>query len=125
MQPLTPLSMVVPVEILHPDKWWKRTRYRIMKPIDAAGVQIASGKITDGASVPRLLWPLFPPVGRYLIAAAVHDHLLEAGVPWRIANRKFKQILVESTIPRWRRRMMVAGVSIWGFYKGLVSDEKY
>lgn len=35
--------------------------------------------VSDGASVPRLLWALFPPFGRYLEAAIIHDWLCVEG----------------------------------------------
>ena len=41
------------------------------------------GFITDGASVPRILWPLFPSWGRYSRAAVIHDYLGD-----RLVNRR-------------------------------------
>jgi hypothetical protein len=40
-------------------------------------VEIPVGFITDFASVPRVLWPLFPPFGKYTRAAVVHDYLYD------------------------------------------------
>lgn len=34
---------------------------------------VPKGYKTDLASVPRLLWALFPPFGRYAFAAVIHD----------------------------------------------------
>jgi len=39
--------------------------------------------VSDGASVPRPLWWLFPPFGRYLWAAIVHDWLCKEGAKGR------------------------------------------
>jgi hypothetical protein len=36
---------------------------------------VPAGFVTDGASVPRVFWPLFSPVGQCLPAAVVHDWL--------------------------------------------------
>ena len=44
--------------------------------IDAKGLKwlVPKGTKTDGASVPRFAWTLFPPfTGKYRIAAVVHD----------------------------------------------------
>lgn len=39
-------------------------------------IVVPAGFVTDGASVPRLLWWLFPPFGgNYDEAAVIHDHL--------------------------------------------------
>lgn len=46
-------------------------------------VEVPAGFITDGASVPRLLWPLFPSWGRYSRAAVLHDYLGD-----RLVNRR-------------------------------------
>ena len=39
------------------------------------GIIVTSGFITDFASVPRALWSIFPPTGRYTKAAVLHDFL--------------------------------------------------
>lgn len=38
-------------------------------------VEVPRGFISDGASVPRLLWSWIPPLGRYGQAAVLHDYL--------------------------------------------------
>lgn len=52
-------------------------------------IRVPVGFVTDYASVPRGLWNLFPPNGRYAPAAVVHDFLyrrtlLDRGVCDRI-----------------------------------------
>jgi hypothetical protein len=37
-------------------------------------ITVPVGFITDGASVPRALWWLFPPMGKYGKAAVLHDY---------------------------------------------------
>lgn len=38
-------------------------------------VRVPRGFVTDLASVPRLFWAKYPPIGRYAYAAVVHDYL--------------------------------------------------
>lgn len=38
-------------------------------------IHVPAGFVTDFASVPRALWPLLPPNGRYGKAAVIHDYL--------------------------------------------------
>lgn len=44
---------------------------------DQYSVTVPKGFLTDGASIPRIFWFLFPPFGRYMDAAIVHDYLCE------------------------------------------------
>jgi len=37
-------------------------------------LEIPAGFRSDGASVPQFFWNVFPPFGRYLYAAIVHDY---------------------------------------------------
>lgn len=40
-------------------------------------VNIPKGFVTDLASVPRLFWNIFPPFGKYIDAAVIHDYLYQ------------------------------------------------
>lgn len=71
-------------------------------------IEAPAGFLTDGASVPRLFWPLLPAWGRYSRAAVVHDFLcvaINAGAPHRFAPDR-------RTADRiFRHAMRVCGVS--------------
>ena len=45
-------------------------------------IYVPEGYVTDLASVPRLLWALFPPHGRYAKAAIIHDWLYDNVTDW-------------------------------------------
>jgi len=38
-------------------------------------ITVPAGFVSDGASVPRIFWGLFPPFGEYFQAALIHDYL--------------------------------------------------
>lgn len=38
-------------------------------------ITMPAGFLTDGASVPRIFWPIFQPFGEYFPAAILHDFL--------------------------------------------------
>jgi hypothetical protein len=40
-----------------------------------ARIEVPAGEVTDFASIPRFLWPILPPTGRYTRAAVIHDKL--------------------------------------------------
>ncbi|MFV2733470.1 DUF1353 domain-containing protein, partial [Escherichia coli] len=44
-------------------------------PVDV--IAVPAGYVTDLASVPRILWSVFPPHGRYAKAAIIHDWLYD------------------------------------------------
>lgn len=40
-----------------------------------AAIIVPAGFVTDFASTPQSVWSLYPPTGRYMLAAVVHDYL--------------------------------------------------
>jgi hypothetical protein len=98
--------------------WTERTRWRLAEPVMVCGQRIPEGFTTDGASVPRLLWWLFPPHGRYMAAAVLHDYLLRMPQLRRAeADRQFLQVMRQMGVARWRRLAMFAAVRLWGSVK--------
>ena len=85
-------------------------------------VDIPKGFITDGASIPRLLWPLIghPFQGDFLQAAVYHDLLchhawLLGSYQHRVmADAFFFWLLTELKIPLWKRTAMYLAVRMWG-----------
>lgn len=81
-------------------------------------VAVPAGFVTDGASVPRLLWAILPAWGRYSRAAVVHDYLcilIEQGARHREApNRAIADAI-------FREAMAVCGVGVvtrWTLWLG-------
>lgn len=59
---------------------WKLTSALRWKDQDKGWlVTVPAGFTTDFASVPRGLWNVFPPAGRYAPAAVLHDFLYQTG----------------------------------------------
>lgn len=89
--------------------------------IDGQPIVIPAGFMTDGASVPRGLWNLFPPFGRYNKASLLHDFLYHAGgmnmarITRRQADDIFLAAMVSLGVPGWQRWAMYAGVRIMAF----------
>src|SRR5262249_56554985 len=48
-------------------------RYQVLQTTFV--VVVPAGFVTDFASTPRALWSVIPPIGRYQLAAVVHDFL--------------------------------------------------
>jgi len=85
--------------------------------------------VTDGASIPRLFWPLLPRWGQYGQAAVLHDYLIDHGiitefheadssVTTRMASRSearriFNSAMKVLDVPKEKRRLIIAGVWAW------------
>lgn len=83
--------------------------------VDGETIHVPSGWITDWASVPRFFWRLFPPIGRYTLAAVVHDYLYEYRVGTRKrADRVFLRIMEHLGVPWWKRTAMYWAVRLFG-----------
>lgn len=104
-----------------PEKWWHKTRYELLEDIRVQQHTIPKGFITDGATVPRLLWPIFPPTGRYLSAAVLHDYLLVTR-DRRSADLEFNRVMKQLKIEAWRRKVMFVAVRSFSIYKEFLAS---
>lgn len=78
--------------------------------------------VTDFASVPRCLWWLLPPWGRYLHAALIHDRLYQqhnsgtaTGLRRIEADRIFREVMVAAGVKPWMRWALYVGVRAGGW----------
>lgn len=86
-------------------------------------VVVPKGMRTDLASIPRPLWNLIAPFGRYEEAAVLHDFLYQHGgllfgLPKKL-NRKeadalFKQVMLADDVNKRKAWLMWASVRIFG-----------
>ncbi|EGM7790980.1 TPA: DUF1353 domain-containing protein [Escherichia coli] len=78
-------------------------------------IYVPEGYVTDLASVPRLLWALFPPHGRYAKAAIIHDWLYDNALRTKAeADRIFLDAMTVLGVSRWRRWLMYVAVRLFG-----------
>ena len=100
----------------------RRERVQLLEPLvwlDSRGEEwwVPSGFKYDGASVPRVLWPLVghPLDDRVLRAAGLHDwHCRVRDDDSGNAHRKFYEGLLADGVPGWRASLMYAGVRNFG-----------
>ena len=84
---------------------------------------IPAGFITDCASVPRGLWNILPPFGKYTKAAVLHDWLYQFGTFTRAeADWIFYEAMGTLGVSWWKQGVMYAGVrvgawSAWNQYQ--------
>ncbi|EFI4072610.1 DUF1353 domain-containing protein [Escherichia coli] len=99
---------------------------RRMRVADAVAqyMRVPEGYVTDLASVPRILWSVFPPHGRYAKAAIIHDWLYDNALRTkREADKIFLDAMCVLGVPRWRRVLMYAAVRLFG--RGNYGEVRY
>jgi len=78
-------------------------------------VVVPEGFVTDFASMPRALWPVYPKTGRYQFAAVVHDYLYwEQSVSREAADWIFLAGMKESKVGKKDRMIIYKAVRAAG-----------
>ena len=78
-------------------------------------VEIPAGFSSDGASVPKALWWMYHPFGRYLKAAVVHDWFcVTQKITYKEAAIVFREAMAVCGVNKWRRQKMYWAVKFFG-----------
>lgn len=110
--------------VLGKDHWVVKKEFRYHIDGDKNKVVIVPrGFLTDGATVPRLLWGIIPPWGKYGQAVVLHDYLCEFTGFWNYnqwetiqredADLIFKSALKELGVNSLTRYLMYGAVSLF------------
>lgn len=109
------------VEIVGENRWrlTEAFEYHVGQYPSEDVIRVPAGFVTDLASIPRLLWPLLPPQGRYAKAAILHDWLYTQGRAGDEAARAradaiFLEAMRVLECPRWQRGVIYAAVRLFG-----------
>ena len=104
---------------------WAASFSRLYRTQAGEVTTVRAGFVFDFASIPRLLWPLFPPAGDgrnlYGLAAAWHDWLLEhrriggRAITRREADDLFLEIMLYVGVAPWVARVMYRAVGVVTF----------
>ena len=72
--------------------------------------------ITDLASIPRILWSIYPPFGKYTKAAVLHDYLYKkhSGFERKEADKIFREAMKVSKVDFFTRNLFYFNVRIFG-----------
>lgn len=94
------------------------TRVRLLDAVTFEGYTLAPGTITDGATIPRLLWwvPMIghPLQGDVVVPAAFHDELLRLRLTLTAmeAHRVFYRALRANGVAKLRAALFFAAVVV-------------
>lgn len=103
--------------------------FYIGEVVDQRYVTVPKGFLTDGASVPRFFWSIFPPWGVYGQAAIVHDYLCthkrlsmngDKDRMILLTQREIDDIFYDAMkaagTPIWQRAIIYGCVKVWHFF---------
>ena len=88
-------------------RWGQARQWRLIGDWEYNGIRVPAGFITDGASVPRILYWLFEPTGVLFLPAIVHDYFYATQ---QISRAEADKIFRENVI---RESNIVAGYLAW------------
>ena len=79
-----------------------------------SGYTVPQGFITDLASIPRFLWTVWPPFGKYTSAAVLHDYLCEsAWISRKDGDKIFLEAMEHSDVPALKRWCIYLAVRLY------------
>ena len=80
-------------------------------------IHVPIGTYTDFASIPRLLWAIFPRWGKYGNAAVIHDWLYwDQARRRREADKIFLEGMEVLEVPDWKRHTIYLAVRWFGWF---------
>ncbi len=90
-------------------------RFPYLFQAEGVSFVIPEGFTTDFNTVPRGLWNIFPP-WEYPEAAVVHDFLYrQPEVPLELADRVYRNIMIQNGAPRWKAWAAWSAVRTFGW----------
>lgn len=104
-------------------KYLKNGKMEIAQDWTSGFFIVPKGFVTDLASIPRILSPLFPKVGDNLPAAVLHDWLYSKKCTEKVDRKEadifFLNMMAKWGVKPWRRYLMYYAVRLfgWMFYK--------
>lgn len=100
-------------------------KYQVLEEITFGKFTVPSGFISDGASVPRVFWSLFPPVGKYFKSCILHDWLLTStDIEWDQAANIFYSSMIKDGVGKPKAYIMYIAVKYWGIMPKFINERK-
>ena len=99
------------------DQLWRVEKEVVLDFVHYPLVVVPVGFLSDGASVPRIFWPLMPALSRYTLAALGHD-ILYAQKPANWTRKKADKLFLHAMrylgVSWWKREVMYRAVRAFG-----------
>jgi hypothetical protein len=112
------------VSEIGPGRW--RLKYDLVWLDAVSEHTVPAGFVTDFATVPRPLWCILPPFGKYTKAAVLHDYLYSICAGRRKADETFMRAMKVDGAHWWQRWSIYLAVRAfgWAFYASRVPKER-
>lgn len=101
-------------------KWILRRAFKFYYEVSLCRtyIKVPNGFITDFATIPRPLYLIFPPIGRYNKAAMVHDYLYDASCSLKLSRKDSDLIFLQAMeilgVKKWVRYSLFLAVRLFG-----------
>ena len=105
---------MIPIVILKAKKIYVYEN-SVKKVGDNTTIQISKGFVSDGASVPRLLWTIFPPFYRYTESTIIHDFLYKTQfIDRKVCDKIFLDCMLEDGVNKIVAYLFYFNVRVFG-----------
>lgn len=96
--------------------------YSFKGKISGVDYTIPKGFVSDGASIPRVLWSIFggPFCPKNLEASVQHDYLIHLNLDSDSRDLQFYSTLVSKGTSKWKAKIMYLGVVAWSKLKSFL-----
>lgn len=96
------------------NKWEVEEDYQVS--VLNTTIKIKKGFVSDLASIPRIMWVIFPPFGRYTEASVVHDYLYSTSeMKRKQCDNVFFALMIENNVNYVTAKIMYYAVRLFGW----------
>lgn len=96
-----------------------RMRVKLLQRLAYRAVIVPVGFESDLATIPRPLWPILPPFGRYARAAVIHDYIytnMRELMTRKAADGIFKAVMIDDGADIITRNILYCAVRSVGWF---------
>nr|DAX46286.1 MAG TPA: Protein of unknown function (DUF1353) [Ackermannviridae sp.] len=105
---------MIPIVILKAKKIYVYEDIKRKVGIDTT-IQIPRGFVSDGASIPRFLWTIFPPFHRWTDSAIIHDFLYKTQfIDRKVCDKIFLECMLEDGVNKIVAYLFYFNVRVFG-----------
>ena len=98
-----------------PELTFNNGKWKIHEDFYVNGITVPKDFETDLASIPRILWGIYPPFGKYQTGAIVHDYLYTSkSVDRKEADYIFLVIMKNDGVNIFTRKIFYLTVRLFG-----------
>lgn len=91
------------------------TQVVLLEPVEVDRWTVPAGYVSDGGSIPRLLWSWCSPLdGRYIKIFCLHDWMYVEGIDRALADRVMRDLLILAGMRKTQAYSIYYAVRVFG-----------